>query len=132
MPVKIALIHSALDPAGCNIAVHLAPRVGAKGRDGEECRWAGHTLRFMTAPGRLIYEEDLDERAKADLIIFLSRHTSKNPVPVLTVHVTGNYGDAALGGKPRTLSRAAHLRGCMRHYVLSFPAPLRDFVSPMK
>ncbi|WFN33762.1 D-tyrosyl-tRNA(Tyr) deacylase [Methanogenium sp. S4BF] len=105
--MKIALIHSALDPAGCNIAAHLAPRVGAEGRDGEECRWAGHTLRFMTAPGRLIYEEHLDERAKADLIIFLSRHTSQNPVPALTVHVTGNYGDAALGGEGRTLSRAA-------------------------
>ena len=105
--MKIALIHSALDPAGCNIAAHLAPRVGAEGRDGEECSWAGHTLRFMTAPGRLIYEEHLDERAKADLIIFLSRHTSQNPVPALTVHVTGNYGDAALGGEGRTLSRAA-------------------------
>ncbi len=105
--MKIALIHSALDPAGCNIAAHLAPCVGAAGRDGEECHWAGHSLRFMTAPGRLIYEEHLDERAKADLIIFLSRHTSKNPVPVLTVHVTGNYGDAALGGEPRKLSRAA-------------------------
>lgn len=107
MPVKIALIHSILDPAGCNIRAHLAPRVGAEGLDGEECRWAGHTLRFMTAPGRLIYEEHLDERAEADLIIFLSRHTSKNPVPVLTVHVTGNYGDAALGGEAQTLSRAA-------------------------
>ncbi len=105
--MKIALIHSALDPAGRNIAAHLAPRVGATGRDGEECRWAGHTLRFMTAPGRLIYEERLDERANADLIIFLSRHTSQHPVPVLTVHVTGNYGDAALGGEARTLSRAA-------------------------
>ena len=105
--MNIALIHSALDPAGINIASHLAPRVGAEGRDGEECTWAGHTLRFMTAPGRLIYEENLDERAAADLIIFLSRHTSQNPVPVLTVHATGNYGDAALGGEPRTLSRAA-------------------------
>lgn len=105
--MKIALIHSAIDPAGCNIAAHLAPRVGAEGYDGEECTWAGHTLRFMTAPGRLIYEEGLDERAAADLIIFLSRHTSQNPVPALTVHVTGNYGDAALGGEPRTLSRAA-------------------------
>jgi len=105
--MNIALIHSALDPAGINIAAHLAPRVGAEGRNGEECTWAGHTLRFMTAPGRLIHEENLDERAAADLIIFLSRHTSQNPVPVLTVHVTGNYADAALGGEPRTLSRAA-------------------------
>ncbi|WAI02098.1 D-aminoacyl-tRNA deacylase [Methanogenium organophilum] len=105
--MKIALIHSAIDPAGCNIAAHLAPRVGAKGDDGEKCTWAGHTLFFMTAPGRLIYEDMLDERADADLIIFLSRHTSQNPVPALTVHVTGNYGDAALGGEPRTLSRAA-------------------------
>ncbi|MDE4908059.1 D-tyrosyl-tRNA(Tyr) deacylase [Methanogenium marinum] len=105
--MNIALIHSSIDPAGINIAAHLAPRVGAEGRDGEVCTWAGHTLRFMTAPGRLIYEENLDERAAADMIIFLSRHTSQNPVPALTVHVTGNYGDAALGGESRTLSRAA-------------------------
>ena len=37
--------------------------------------------------------------------IFLSRHAGKGAVPTLTVHATGNYGSADLGGEPGTLSR---------------------------
>jgi len=38
-------------------------------------------------------------------VIFLSRHAGKGAVPTLTVHATGNYGSADLGGEPGTLSR---------------------------
>jgi D-aminoacyl-tRNA deacylase len=38
-------------------------------------------------------------------VIFLSRHAGKGAVPTLTVHATGNYASAELGGKPKTLSR---------------------------
>ena len=48
-------------------------------------------------------------------MIFLSRHSSVNPVPVLTVHVTGNYRDAELGGSSRTLAPAAP---AMMHAIL--------------
>ena len=51
--------------------------------------------------------ESLDE-AGADLIIFMSRHSSSAGVSSFTVHPTGNWGkDAKLGGEPRALSVAA-------------------------
>ena len=40
-------------------------------------------------------------------VIFLSRHAGKGAVPTLTVHATGNYASAELGGTPQTLSRTA-------------------------
>ncbi|WP_066414275.1 D-aminoacyl-tRNA deacylase [Halorubrum aethiopicum] len=41
-----------------------------------------------------------------DLLVFVSRH-SGNTGPLLTAHVTGNFGPAEYGGEPRTLARAA-------------------------
>jgi D-aminoacyl-tRNA deacylase len=40
----------------------------------------------------------------AELIIFISRHSSKSGMPTLSVHTPGNLGNAELGGLPRTLS----------------------------
>jgi D-aminoacyl-tRNA deacylase len=40
----------------------------------------------------------------ADLIVFISRHSSQSGKPTLTVHTPGNLGDAELGGLPRKLS----------------------------
>ncbi|HWQ63775.1 MAG TPA: D-aminoacyl-tRNA deacylase [Methanospirillum sp.] len=56
---------------------------------------------------RLIYIEASSLTTDADLIIFLSRHASKEPRSVLSVHVTGNFGDAVFGGNPGTLTPAA-------------------------
>ncbi|MBT8508193.1 hypothetical protein AZH53_07215 [Methanomicrobiaceae archaeon CYW5] len=90
-----------------NIRDHLLHEMGLDEVPEGAVPFAGHHVRFIGAKGRLIHEEGLDARAAADLIIFISRHTSKNPVRALTVHVTGNFRDAALGGAPRQLARAA-------------------------
>jgi D-tyrosyl-tRNA(Tyr) deacylase len=42
----------------------------------------------------------------AKLIVFISRHSSQSGKPTLSVHTTGNFGDAELGGLPKTLSIA--------------------------
>jgi len=105
--MKIALVYSALDPAGLTIRDHLRAKLSAGAQDAGPFQWGGHTLFFHEAPGRLIHEDGLDAACDADLILFISRHTSQNPFPALTVHVTGNYRDAALGGSPQTLSQAA-------------------------
>ena len=116
--MKVALINSHQDIAGCNIRHHIeqclatSPGTGQKG---------DRTYEFFEVDGRLIYAEGVDAGIDADLVIFLSRHSSVNPVPVLTVHVTGNYGVAELGGSPRTLPLAAPemmqatLRALARH-----------------
>lgn len=44
----------------------------------------------------------------AELIIFMSRHSSASGISAFTVHPTGNWGkEARLGGVPQTLSTAA-------------------------
>ncbi len=47
---------------------------------------------------------------KADLIVFLSQHSSSEGIPAFTTHATGNWSDKAeLGGLPHELSYAAPL-----------------------
>ena len=103
--MNVALVNSRQDKAGVNIRHHLEQLLttGAGGRWQEQ----GRTYEFVELEERLIHAEGVDERTDADLVIFLSRHSSVNPVPVLTVHVTGNYGVAELGGSARTLATAA-------------------------
>jgi D-aminoacyl-tRNA deacylase len=103
--MKVALVNSRQDKAGVNIRHHIEQLLAAD-PDGQ---WQERerTYEFFETEGRLIHAEDVDERIDADLVIFLSRHSSVNPVPVLTVHVTGNFGTAALGGADRALAPAA-------------------------
>ncbi len=42
----------------------------------------------------------------AELIIFISRHSSQSGMPTLSVHTPGNLGNAELGGLPRNVSIA--------------------------
>ena len=66
-----------------------------------------HELVFHEAADRLIVLDHVDKELDADLIIFLSRHSSEHPLPVLTVHVTGNIGPARLGGVAGSLAVAS-------------------------
>jgi D-aminoacyl-tRNA deacylase len=102
--MKVCLIHSVQDKAGVTIRRQVEALLD-ECRD--EVRATGRTYVFHEVEGRLIYADGVDLDIEADLLIFLSRHASVNPVPVLTVHVTGNLRDADLGGSPRTLPPAA-------------------------
>ncbi len=99
--MKVALINSRQDKAGLNIRRALEALLHGHSTCGER------TYEFIDVEGRLIHADGVDRDIDCDLIIFLSRHASVNPVPVLTVHVTGNLRDAELGGIPRTLPPAA-------------------------
>jgi len=101
--MKIALVSSRLDKAGENIRHHLAQLLDADGTGWPE----GRSYEFIDIDGRLIHAEAIDRKTDADLVIFISRHSSVNPVPVLTVHITGNFREAELGGTARTLAPAA-------------------------
>ncbi|MDO9550411.1 MAG: D-aminoacyl-tRNA deacylase [Methanoregula sp.] len=103
--MKVALVNSRQDKAGVNIRHHIEQLLAAD-PDG---RWQeqGRTYEFFEVEERLIHTKGVDERFDSDLVIFLSRHSSVNPVPVLTVHVTGNFGVAELGGSDRILAPAA-------------------------
>ncbi|MDV2481371.1 D-tyrosyl-tRNA(Tyr) deacylase [Methanoculleus sp. Wushi-C6] len=102
--MRIALINSKEDLAGANIRDHLRAAIAEGGP------WPlaqQHMLVFHEVQGRLIYQDRIDDTIDADLIIFISRHSSVQAVPALTVHVTGNYDAADLGGEPEALAPAA-------------------------
>jgi len=67
---------------------------------------------MMSIPDIHIRAENVDETAKnkgidAKEMIFLSRHSAASKIPTLTVHPIGNFHDAELGGRPRTLVKAS-------------------------
>jgi D-aminoacyl-tRNA deacylase len=103
--MKVALINSRQDRAGVNIRHHIEQILGTD-RPGIS-PGQGRTYEFIDVEERLIHAEHIDTEIDADLLIFLSRHYSTKPVPVLTVHVTGNFGAADVGGTPRSLATAA-------------------------
>ena len=104
--VRIALVHSRQDPGGRTIRRHIDHILSEAGA-GKELPLCRHDLSFHEVEGRLIAQDHLDRSLDTDLIFFLSRHSSMNPIPVLTVHVTGNTGPAELGGMPSSLAPAA-------------------------
>jgi D-aminoacyl-tRNA deacylase len=116
--MKVALVNSRQDLAGLNIRHHIEQSLSDRTAP---CGEQGRTYEFIDVEGRLIHAEGIDAGIDADLVIFISRHSSVNPVPVLTVHVTGNYRVAELGGTDRTLAPAAPammqatLRALARH-----------------
>src|SRR5512136_2695217 len=100
--MKVALINSRQDKAGVNIRHHIEEMLGSGLWQEQE-----RSYEFVEVEERLIHAGHVDRRIDADLAVFLSRHSSVHPVPVLTVHVTGNFRTAELGGSPRTLAPAA-------------------------
>lgn len=102
--MKIAIVSSLQDPGGSTI--HRALLALLAGPH-EIYPLERHELEHHRVQERLIYKDRIDRDMDADLIIFLSRHSSKNPVPVLTVHVTGNITTADFGGLERSLPPAA-------------------------
>jgi len=103
---RVAVINSAQDEAGRNIRRHLEELLSeGKGRGGGE-GGKRPCFELHEVEGRLIHADGIDREFPSDLIIFISRHKSREPVPVLTVHVTGNLAGADLGGRPRSLPPA--------------------------
>jgi len=69
-------------------------------------------FRLVEIGESLIFQDGLDKKLSAlgypaSLLIFASKHRSKDMRPILTVHSTGNVNEAKFGGTPKTLSHAA-------------------------
>ena len=63
------------------------------------------TVNLVTLEVESVKAQDLPEKfPNAELIVFISRHSSQSGKPTLSVHTPGNFGDAELGGLPRKLS----------------------------
>lgn len=94
------LISSRKDPAGTLIHEELCMIL--KNEPG-----IAPYIRHLYSDERLIFLNGPSIPGDSDRIIFLSRHASERPRPVMTVHVTGNFGPADYGGTPHTLTPAA-------------------------
>ena len=69
-------------------------------------------FRMVEIEGMHIYQDGLDIQLAeygldSDIILFASRHRSKDGRQILTVHPTGNTKEAKLGGNPMELASAA-------------------------
>ena len=104
-----------IDPASMNIMEKLIENFGFEKTelvfDGNPVYGNGETL-ILTTNEEMIYYDGLDGEIKRQLgfepeiITFASRHSSKQKLPALTTHVTGNWGKAMYGGNDEHLAVA--------------------------
>lgn len=65
----------------------------------------GKQVRFVTLKEETVNAQTLpDHFEDLNLIVFISRHSSASGTPTLSVHTSGNFAAAELGGLPRTVS----------------------------
>jgi D-aminoacyl-tRNA deacylase len=108
------LVHSTRDIAGVNIAKSILQDYSFtksthayQGSIVYVTEIGGKQLSFLTLKDEAVDSQYLqDDFSNAELIVFISRHSSQSGKPTLSVHTTGNFGEAGLGGLPRTLSIA--------------------------
>lgn len=117
--MRIAGVNSAQDPAGVAIRSWCETLIDDLRPPGD---WE-----FVEVQERLIHAERVDRALEADLVVFLSRHTSVRPVPQLTVHATGNIGEGALGGEPDQVAPClpAFMQAVLRRLASLAPAGYR-------
>ena len=61
-------------------------------------------VKLVTFDGSIVQDHKISDSYDIELLIFISRHSSRSGIPTLTVHTPGNLGNAELGGKPRRVS----------------------------
>jgi len=108
---KILFISSKRDVASSNMRMLLLRRFGLDTSVDDSLphkigEMKSSELYIQTFEDEILYLEDSDISFSPDLIIFLSRHSSKKSIPSLTVHVPGNIGEAKYGGSPHRVGIA--------------------------
>ena len=108
----ILLIHSSRDIAGVNIAKSVLENYSfakTKLTYQENPTYVaeinGKKVTFITLKEEAVDAQYIQEDfPSAQLVVFISRHSSQSGKPTLSVHTPGNFGNAELGGLPKTLS----------------------------
>jgi len=77
--------------------------------DGKDVKY----VQFNVEP---VYTQNLTDFFSPELVIFISRHSSKSGLPTLTVHTPGNLGESQFGGLPRevSISPASSMKRALR------------------
>lgn len=101
---NVCLVISSEDPASLNIGSKMLEIAGNKFTS------RGIEVSVLKIDGQSLYIKSHEElSSKADMMIFLSRHSGTPGFPVITAHVPGNFGEARYGGLPRKVSVAPPL-----------------------
>jgi D-aminoacyl-tRNA deacylase len=108
----ILLVHSTLDIAGTNIANLILQQYPFKKTSQTyqqkpilQADINGKHVTYITLQEESVTAQHLPEDfPTAELIVFVSRHSSQSGTPTLSVHTPGNFVAAELGGLPRSVS----------------------------
>ena len=106
----IAIISSSKDPAGTNIRNNLIElfdfeKINEKFDDNEV--YQNKNIKLYLTNDELVYSENIDKKIDADILIFASKHRSKENTPSFAVHAIGNWGEARLGGKEKQICHSS-------------------------
>lgn len=89
--INFAVVYSKKDEAGVNIAEQLKKKFIPQ-------------VPIIEVSKESIFNEDIDEKderlKRAEFIIFVTKHQSKEGTPSLSLHAPGNWRNADFGGKP--------------------------------
>jgi D-aminoacyl-tRNA deacylase len=108
----ILLVHSNRDIAGVNIAKSILQQFPLAKTDQTfqenpvyQAQINGKQVTYITLHEEAVNAQKLPENfPNAQLIVFISRHSSQSGTPTLSVHTPGNFAAAELGGFPRSIS----------------------------
>lgn len=108
----ILLVHSDRDIAGKNIAKNIFQRYRFtqtiqiyQGNPVYTAEINDQQVTYITLSEESVNAQSLPKDfPAAELVVFVSRHSSKSGTPTLSVHTPGNFGPAELGGLPRSVS----------------------------
>lgn len=120
---RILVVASLRDPAGMNISSHLRRIVELKEQQPpNRCAacWRGTVgeaeLVLVHVPEDILYCDGVEKIFDVELVVYASRHSSSANMATLSVHVSGNWGEAEYGGEPRRLSVASpvHVKAALK------------------
>ena len=103
---KFAIIASSKDTAGTNIRNNLIElfdfeKINEKFDDNDV--YQNKNIKLYLTNDELVYSENIDKKIDADILIFASKHRSKENTPSFAAHAIGNWNEARLGGKEKHL-----------------------------
>jgi D-aminoacyl-tRNA deacylase len=131
--MRTIIVCSLNDPAGTNIRERLIESYDFKETDdyffGSPIYSLGQ-LTLVSSPKDIVFVDGLDENfhaAEGVRYVFISRHRAESGIPSLTAHFTGNFGDAAFGGRPSEIARFSP--ALLKNYMISL-AQRRRLVEP--
>ncbi len=93
------LVASREDPAGLNMANHIA-----SGMNGSGSEFSGDLYDLLIIDTPTISSDHLSGMTGYDACVFLSRHAAESGKLALTCHCTGNFNDALYGGFPKQMA----------------------------